>query len=626
MKWKCLFLFMIAIVSVCVSVNASDADSKSLDSLYETAYSNFDNKTGLITAHQLFNIAQKTGNRKMQGKAMVIIAKYFNSTSKSSAEFIPRAKKIMNWLGRNGFTKDRMHVHVYVIMSMIDSREYVTAYVEILKMKQLSENNHSAYGLQSSYRMLGYLFESRLAYSEALKYYKLELAYAKKTKLPTIYACFYDVANCEFALKDYKRALIYSQLGRRLVKLPSVLVAFDIQEGLIHGFMGDYVSLKKDYDHVMDYVQHNILDKKLIEHFNTLQVVYLWGLGNFDKAAEMISKMDINNQMTLYPEHYKRQGDYLKAYEEQGKLLLYSDSLSSSFNTAELNEFGVKAIQHKLSEERQKFTMESQQSRYRMQFVIVGAVMIILALLIIMTLNILRNQKRKAAIIEAQCSARDKFIQDMSHEVRTPLNIINGFTSMMGDPTVDLSEEDRNQMVGEIKNYSVQLTEILTNMLTLYKLESGLEKLEIEKFDAMMLCGTNVDSSKLRCHAGVTMMVDAKSPQGVTFKTDGRYFDSILQVLLDNASKFTDNGSIVLGYNLTENPGYITFFVEDCGPGIPPDKSQVIFDRFAKLDNYKPGIGIGLTIAQMTAEKLHAHLKVDISYHKGARMVLVHPL
>lgn len=163
-------------------------------------------------------------------------------------------------------------------------------------------------------------------------------------------------------------------------------------------------------------------------------------------------------------------------------------------------------------------------------------------------------------------------------------------------------------------------------MLTLYKLESGLEKLEIEKFDAMMLCGTNVDSSKLRCHAGVTMMVDAKSPQGVTFKTDGRYFDSILQVLLDNASKFTDNGSIVLGYNLTENPGYITFFVEDCGPGIPPDKSQVIFDRFAKLDNYKPGIGIGLTIAQMTAEKLHAHLKVDISYHKGARMVLVHPL
>lgn len=99
----------------------------------------------------------------------------------------------------------------------------------------------------------------------------------------------------------------------------------------------------------------------------------------------------------------------------------------------------------------------------------------------------------------------------------------------------------------------------------------------------------------------------------------------ILINFLTNACKHTSQGEITFGSSLYENPGYITFFVPDTGPGVPEDKAESIFDRFVKLDNNKQGAGLGLSICRMMAQNLDGKVWLDTHYKEGARFLLAIP-
>ena len=81
----------------------------------------------------------------------------------------------------------------------------------------------------------------------------------------------------------------------------------------------------------------------------------------------------------------------------------------------------------------------------------------------------------------------------------------------------------------------------------------------------------------------------------------------------------------MLGSSLVENPGYITFYVEDTGPGVPAEKAESIFDRFVKLDTHKQGAGLGLSVCRMVAENLGGKVWLDTRYTDGARFILAIP-
>lgn len=99
----------------------------------------------------------------------------------------------------------------------------------------------------------------------------------------------------------------------------------------------------------------------------------------------------------------------------------------------------------------------------------------------------------------------------------------------------------------------------------------------------------------------------------------------VLINFLTNACKFTSKGSITLDYGF-EKPGTVTFSVTDTGSDIPDDKADVIFRRFAKLDKFKQGSGLGLHICALIAKGLHAEVKLDTSYRGGARFLFIHPI
>ena len=102
-----------------------------------------------------------------------------------------------------------------------------------------------------------------------------------------------------------------------------------------------------------------------------------------------------------------------------------------------------------------------------------------------------------------------------------------------------------------------------------------------------------------------------------------RMIHIVLNKLLDNAAKFTTEGSITL--RLSEEEGQLHFSVIDTGMGIPEDKKEFIFERFSKLDSFSQGIGLGLTIARMIAERLGGTLTLDTSYTGGAKFDFIIP-
>src|SRR5574344_520154 len=152
---------------------------KELQALYKSAYKKFDTPEGLKESEVLFQKAGLLKDTKMQAKALLIKAKYLNNHL-DYKDFAVQARKLMQWMRTTKNFDEYYHIWLYVIINYYESNQYIEAYNEINKLRSMALNDNSSYGIQGGYRMLCGLYESRLAYRDALTYYKKELDYALK--------------------------------------------------------------------------------------------------------------------------------------------------------------------------------------------------------------------------------------------------------------------------------------------------------------------------------------------------------------------------------------------------------------------------------------------------------------
>ena len=212
------------------------------------------------------------------------------------------------------------------------------------------------------------------------------------------------------------------------------------------------------------------------------------------------------------------------------------------------------------------------------------------------------------------------FIQNMSHEIRTPLNAIVGFSQLLSDEenSRTLSKEEREEMRNLVKDNSDLLTTIINDILDITALESGKYVMKFSDVKVNALCQNAIATVSHRLTEGVTMMFDTDLPDSFTIHTDQQRVKQVIINLLTNAEKNTTQGSITLKAEETAD-GKTLFTVTDTGVGIPEKKMEVIFERFKKLDKYKQGSGLGLSICRTIAEKLGGQVDVDRQYKDGAR-------
>lgn len=231
------------------------------------------------------------------------------------------------------------------------------------------------------------------------------------------------------------------------------------------------------------------------------------------------------------------------------------------------------------------------------------------------------HQKEKIAASEEMKTC---FIQSMCHEIRTPLNAINGFSKLLLDKSV--SAEEKTTFPNIIQKNTEGLTNIIDNMLEMSILITSNEKLPTEETCTCRLCSDAMQKRRYSVpdDSGLTFNLDME--QKCSIRTNHKYLSKVIEQLLDNAVKFTQHGAITLSCCPHKEQRLMVIAVTDTGIGIAPDKQEWIFERFTKLDSFKPGIGVGLYLCRIIITRLSGKIYIDKEYTKGCRMVIELPL
>lgn len=260
-------------------------------------------------------------------------------------------------------------------------------------------------------------------------------------------------------------------------------------------------------------------------------------------------------------------------------------------------------------------------------FIILLAVITFLAM---HQMSLVRHNKQLAEANEKVTlanAAKTRFVQNMSHEVRTPLNAIVGFSQLLSLPDGTFPEEEKEQFAGHIINNSKMLTMLLDDILNASAMDSGEYRITYEPSELHFICNAAISSTEHRLQPGVTMSYEPESPEPFNFTTDPRRVQQILINLLTNACKHTQKGSIVLRSSLTKEPGYVTLSVTDTGTGVPADQAEAIFNRFTKLNEFVQGTGLGLSICRDIASRMDAKVYLDTTWQgPGARFIFSVPV
>ena len=277
----------------------------------------------------------------------------------------------------------------------------------------------------------------------------------------------------------------------------------------------------------------------------------------------------------------------------------------------------------------------SKYSRY-IELLVLGILLLVL-LLVFVTWLLLRVQRLKRTLEEREGQlvvARERaeesdmlksaFLANMSHEIRTPLNAIVGFSSLM--QSEELSQEERAEYCDIVVNNSEMLLTLLNDILDISSLECGKIRFNYASEEIVQICQHALMTTAHTRQEGVKGRFEC-AVDSFMLTTDAHRLSQILINLLTNAGKFTSEGSITLGVEIDKEHGEVLFSVTDTGPGIPPDKQEMVFNRFEKLEgNKKKGTGLGLAICRQIAVIIGGRIWVDPTYTGGARFIFAHPL
>lgn len=230
----------------------------------------------------------------------------------------------------------------------------------------------------------------------------------------------------------------------------------------------------------------------------------------------------------------------------------------------------------------------------------------------------LQEAKNKA---EEANRLKSAFLANMSHEIRTPLNAIVGFSSILSEL---IKDKDVKEYIHIIEENNELLLQLINDILDISRIEAGL--LEFVEGDM------HVNSTLYEIQTAAVLKASSQvnirflpGPETCTIHTVPNRVKQVINNYVSNALKHTDKGYIDIGFDILTNE-IIRFFVRDTGSGIPMDKQEQVFERFTKLDSFKQGAGLGLSICSMIAEKMNGKVGVVSELGEGSEFWFEIPL
>ena len=224
------------------------------------------------------------------------------------------------------------------------------------------------------------------------------------------------------------------------------------------------------------------------------------------------------------------------------------------------------------------------------------------------SMTVTQRKEMEEALVQAKVKAEEantlksSFLANISHEIRTPLNAIVGFSSLLVSAERGISEE-KQEYINIIENNNTLLLQLISDVLDLSKIEAGTMEFDYAPIDVRGLFIELEDTFRLRNKkSGICICYHRRTTECVV-KADRNRLVQVMMNLMNNAVKFTGEGSIEFGFDVRED-GFLHFYVTDTGCGIPEERLEEIFGNFVKLNSFVQGTGLGLTICRAIVERM----------------------
>ena len=489
------------------------------------------------------------------------------------------------------------------------------------------------------YTALATIYESRGNYRMADHYYKDALKNTTPTDSGALISIYSRIASMKVAREPQEAWVNNEKFGALARNFPDYYKVYLSIKGEIYFYQGNKEQFLKTYEDFQQYLkEHPDMDNYGVSSMEIMKAAIQ---GDFDHALKLLEEDStyINDirQLDLIGRIYEMMGRYDLALKTSARRRDLRDSLNSDLlfnNINEVNaELGLVRLSEETAKERERMIEEAAEEREMWLIVTIVLLLMGIGLIVWRHLTRRRYQKRlvkknkelEIALDHAQESDRMKtaFIEHVSHEIRTPLNVITGFAQVITNPDYELEEEERNVMLNDISRNTIEITNIVNELLAVSEDESREHYEKSDNVNINQLCEKVMGPISVMNNGRLTLNYKNLLTEDLTLRTNRQALEKILSQLLKNALKFTNEGSIELKVREHAGNGGVEFSVTDTGIGIAEQYHEKVFERFFKVDSFKQGLGLGLTMSRKMAELLGGSLTIDKEYKKGARFVLI---
>ena len=500
-------------------------------------------------------------------------------------------------------------------------------------LEEMEKNGDGQFGIV--YRALGIIFESRGNYRMAVHYYQESLDNIAPTDsigLAYTYALMASVSVTRYPDKahewcDRLRSVVTPEMPQYQLYL--------MLKGIIYFYERDkteFLSLKREYD---EYIKtHTVYERHPRTVLDAMEKAFT---GRYSEALRLLDQTeeegyDAIKLCNIRIRVYEMMGQHGLALKETDKRRNLRDSLYNDLIFNNLNEVNAKAGIIRLNEQ------AAREAKARELWMTIAIVLLVVALILMASRYFLRrryqrkilkqNELLEVALDEAKEGERIKnsFINHITHEIRTPLNILTGYVHIIADSGYELSKEERDVLLEGIDQNTVAITNIVNDLLEVSQSESKERYRRDELVAVNDFCRRIMMGKEAKNKGRLALEFQTALPDDFLINSNQRGLDRILKQLLNNALKFTKQGRVELFVDKDVDNDMVRFVVTDTGIGIPEEHHEQVFENFYKVDTYKPGMGIGLSMSRRIALLLGGNLVIDKTYHDGTRMVLTIPI